>query len=164
MRKTVLVLLSLIIIAGMLAACGGASGTVENPILKVTGKIQEKNSGDAYALDEAAFEKNSVEQTMDDPWMGDGLKYKGILLSKLIELVKPASDATALSLVATDGKAIDIPIEDANQWGIMLAHWSDGTVLDEKTGGPVKVAFPAEARQKYADEQWMWWIVEVKVK
>jgi hypothetical protein len=164
MKKLALCLLSLLLIAGMLAGCAQKAATVGESVIKITGKIGTTNSGSDYVLDEAAFTAKSVEKTMDDPWMGDGLKYKGILLKDLIEMVKPASDATVLSLVATDGKSVDVSIEDAKKWDIMLVHYADGTALDEKMGGPVKIAFPADARQTYADEQWMWWLVEVKVK
>ncbi len=51
----------------------------------------------SYVLDQAAFDAKAVELTYNDPWMGDGLKYKGILLKDLIDLVKPAADATTIS-------------------------------------------------------------------
>jgi len=31
-------------------------------------------------------------------------------------------------------------------------------------GGPVKVVFPADARETYVDDQWMWWVVEVQIQ
>lgn len=164
MKKTILVVISLFVIASLLAACGGAAKPTGATLLKVTGDIGKTNDGSNYVLDEAAFEANSVELVTDDPWMGDGLNYKGILLSKLIEMVKPGSGVTTISVIATDGKAVDVKIEDAKAWNIMLVHWADGVVLDEKTGGPVKIAFPAEARASYPDEQWMWWVVEIKFK
>lgn len=158
MKKSLLLIVSLLVVVGLLMSCAPKS---ESPaLMKVEGNVK----GGSYTLDEAAFEKNSVERTMDDPWMGDGLKYKGIPLSKFLEIVGANADATTITLVATDGKGIDIPVEDAKKWEIMLVHWADGAVLDEKTGGPVKIAFPAEAREKYPDEQWMWWLTTAKVK
>jgi hypothetical protein len=165
MKKIALILIALVVIAGTLVSCGQKKSAELGPtVLKVTGKIGTTNSGSDYVLDEAAFTSKSVELTYDDPWMGEGLKYKGILLKDLIDMVKPASDATTISLIATDGKSVDVSIADAKKWDIMLVHWGDGTVLDNKMGGPVKVAFSADARQTYADEQWMWWLVEAKVK
>ncbi len=158
MKQKLLFAVTLFVILGFLIGCAPKS---ESPVLlKVEGKVK----GGSYTLDEATFEKNSVERTIDDPWMGDGLKYKGMLLSKFIEVVGAEADASTISLIATDGKGIDIPIEDAKQWEIMLVHWADGKVLDEKTGGPVKIAFPKEAREKYKDEQWMWWLTTAKIK
>lgn len=163
MKKLTILAITLILVASVLSACQKQAALGET-LLKITGDIGKKNSGETYVLDQAAFDEKAVELTMDDPWMGDGLKYKGILLKDLIDMVDPADDATVLSLIATDGKAVDVAIEDAKKWDIMLVHWADGTLLDEKTGGPVKIAFPADARGTYADEQWMWWLVEVAVK
>lgn len=166
MKKSILILASLMILVLVLTACSAkTTSEVGTALITVSGKIENKNSGDTYVLDEAAFDANSVELSYNDPWMTDVKTYKGILLSKLIELVKPSADATVISLIATDGKGIDIPIADAENYDIMLAHWSDGsTLLDESTGGPVKVAFPDDAKSTYADENWMWWLVKVEVK
>lgn len=163
MKKLTILMITLILISGLLSACQ-KQAALGDTLIKVTGDIGKTNSGNAYILDEAAFEKHSVELTIDDPWMGDGLKYKGILLKDLIDIVDPADSAKTFSLVATDGKAVDVAIADAEKWDIMLVHWADGAILDEKTGGPVKIAFSADARATYPDDMWMWWVVEVKVK
>jgi hypothetical protein len=161
MKKSLFVLVLLAMVVALLAGCAPkATGT---PLVTVTGKIKGGN----YVLDQAAFDANSTELTYNDPWMGDGLKYKGILLSKLVELVKPDSSATIISLVATDGKAFDIPLTAGTKYNVMLARWVDGTLLDEKNGGPVKVAYPDDAKgtdPAFADENWAWWVVSVVFK
>jgi hypothetical protein len=165
MKKSILVLIVVAMLIVPLAACGSKTAAVGTALVTVSGKIQNKNSGDTYVLDQAAFDTNSVEKPYTDPWMTDVKTYKGILLSELITLVNPASDATTISLIATDGKSLDIPIADAQKYDIMLARWSDGkTALDNSTGGPVKVAFPDAAKTTYTDEQWMWWIVKIDFK
>ncbi|MBN1538311.1 MAG: molybdopterin-dependent oxidoreductase [Anaerolineales bacterium] len=163
MKKSLLILFCLVIVASLIVGCGGASESKGPTILKVTGKIADGT----YEFDEATFDKNAVDQEYVDPWVGDGTepqKYNGVMLSKLIEIVKPTSDATTISVIATDGKGIDVSMADAQKWPIMLVHRNAGAALDEKTGGPVKIAFPQEARDTYLDEQWMWWVVEIKFK
>ncbi len=162
MKKRILVVVSLLLVVTMLFGCAPKAAEVGETVLKVTGKIGNTNSGSDYILDEAAFESKSVEKVMDDPWMGDGLKYKGILLKDIVDMVK--ADATTISVVAMDGKSVDVAVEDAKNWDIMMVHYEDGEVLGEDRGGPVKIAFPTPARDKYADEQWMWWVVELKFK
>lgn len=159
MKKSLFVLVGvLVVLSIVLAACAPKA---ESPVLlKVDGKVK----GGSFSIDEATFEKKSVERVTNDPWMGDGLNYKGILLSEFLNIVGADADATTITVVATDGKGLDISVEDAKKWDIMLVHWADGTVLDEKTGGPVKIGFPEDARTKYTDEQWMWWLTTVTVK
>ncbi len=165
MKKILFVLLAAAMITALVGCAGqsGAAPTTSGPtLITVKGKI----AAGTYLLDQAAFDKNSKEGPYFDPWTGKAGKdvtFKGIMLKDLVTLVKPASDAKTISLIATDGKAFDVPISDAQNFNIMLARWIDGAPLEEKTGGPVKVAYPKEATQ-YTPEQWAWWVVAVEFK
>ncbi|MBI4731654.1 MAG: hypothetical protein HY781_05925 [Chloroflexi bacterium] len=164
MKKSLYIVMAIALFATLLVGCGGGNVTLGDTLITVKGDIGKTNSGDNYILDQAAFDELSVELTYNDPWMGDGLNYKGILLSDLVGLVDPSADVTIISLIATDGKAFDIAIADAEQYDIMLARWVDGNLLDESNGGPVKVAYPDDAKATYPDEQWAWWVVSVEFK
>ncbi len=171
MKKSIWMVLVAVLVVAMLASCAPASGgttsnvapTASGPaLITVKGKI----ASSPYVLDQAAFDANSKELATFDPWVGSAGKdvtEKGITLKDLIALVKPTSDAKTVSLIATDGKAFDIPIEDAQKLDIMLSHWVDGEMLVEKTGGPVKLAFPKDATT-YKSENWAWWLVSVEFK
>jgi hypothetical protein len=161
MKKNLYIVLAILLFASLLTGCAAKPG---DALITVKGDIGKTNSGDNYVLDQALFDSKSVELTYNDPWMGDGLKYKGILLRDLIEMVKPGSDVTIVSLICTDGKAYDIAIVDAQNFDIMLARWVDGNLLDESNGGPVKVAYPDDAKVYYPDENWAWWVVSVDFK
>lgn len=161
MKKHMYVVLAIMIFASFLAGCGAKPG---DALITVKGDIGKTNSGSDYILDQAIFDSKSVELTYNDPWMGDGLKYKGILLKDLVEMVKPESNVKTVSLVATDGKAFDIALEDAKNFDIMLARWVDGNPLTEDNGGPVKVAYSDDAKAVYPDENWAWWVVSVVFK
>jgi hypothetical protein len=161
MKKNLYIVLAIVIFASLLSGCAAKPG---DALITVKGDIGKTNSGSNFVLDQAAFDANSVELTYNDPWMGDGLKYQGILLRDLIDMVKPGPDVTIVSLICTDGKAYDIAIADAQTYDIMLARWVDGNLLDESNGGPVKVAYPDDAKATYPDENWAWWVVSVDFK
>ncbi len=161
MKKNLYLMLVLVLIASVLASCAPKPG---DALVTVSGKITKTNSGDTYVLDQATFDSKSAESTYNDPWMGDGLKYKGLMLKDLLEMIKPADDATTITLIGTDGKGFDVAIADAQKYDIMLAHWVDGNLLTEENGGPVKIAYPDDAKGTYADEQWAWWIVKIEIK
>jgi hypothetical protein len=167
MKKTLFVLVAVVMVATLLASCGPKAPSGE-ALVTVKGKIGTKNVGETYVLDQAAFDAKSVELTYNDPWMGDGLKYKGILLKDLITLVKPTSDVTTVSLVAVDGMTLDIALADAQNYDLMLARWVDSALLTEENGGPVKLAAPEDSKDKNGgpikDENWMWWIKSVDFK
>ncbi len=163
MKKSILIVLCVVMTAVLLIGCGNKSGAANSPtLLTVSGKID----GGTYNVTEDTFANNSKEIQYHDPWVGDSgsdVKEKGILLKDLITLVKPASDAKTIALICTDGKEYDVSIADAQAYDIMLSHWVDGKVLENKTGGPVKVAYPKEATA-YPNESWAWWIVKVEFK
>lgn len=161
MKKSFYLILVLAIFATFLVSCD-SSVELGEALITVKGDIGKTNSDDTYVLDQAAFDEKSVELTFNDPWMGDGLNYKGILLKDLIEMVKPGNDVTTVTLVCTDGKGYEIALEDAEEYDIILARWVDGALLDEGIGGPVKVAYPDDAKETYPDENWAWWVVAVE--
>lgn len=166
MKKVLLALLAVLMLGAMLAGCAAKEEKVElgPALVTASGKIGSPNSGDKYVVDQAFIDANSVEVKMDDPWMGDGITYKGILVRDLLTKMNVPADATTIRVIATDGKGIDIAIADAQKWDIMLAHWADGTELSSDIGGPVKIVFPADARATYVDDMWMWWITTAEVK
>jgi hypothetical protein len=161
MKKNLTIILAIVLFANLLTGCAAKPG---DALITVKGDIGKTNSGDNYVIDQATFDSLSVELTYNDPWMGDGLKYKGILLKDLIDLVKPGNDVTTVALICTDGKEYDIALADALNFDIILAHWVDGITLDEGNGGPVKVAYPDDAKSIYPDENWAWWVVSVEFK
>jgi Sulfite oxidase and related enzymes len=158
MKKYVLIVVSILLVASMLAGCGSKAAS----LITVSGKIAKGT----YELTEATFTANATELQYHDPWVGDSgsdVMEKGILLKDLITLVKPSADATTVALICTDGKEYDVSMADAQNYNIMLVHWVAGTVLDNKTGGPVKVAYPADATN-YTNDAWAWWVVKVEFK
>jgi hypothetical protein len=160
MKKSLLIVVSMLLVFTMLVGCGS---TAKSPsLVTVTGKI----ANGTYDLTEATFAAHSTELQYHDPWVGTSgsdVKEKGILLKDLIALVKPTADVKTVALICTDGKEYDVSMADAQQYNIMLSHWVAGTVLDNKTGGPVKVAYPAEAKA-YTNDSWAWWVVKVNFK
>jgi hypothetical protein len=158
------VLVIVMVMGSMLAGCAAPEGDVGDAVLTVTGDIGKTNSGDSYIFDEARFEEHSVDLIIDDVWMGEGQEYRGILLSDIIAIVDPGSDATTISVVAVDGKSADVAIEDAKNMEILMVHYLSGEILGEDLGGPVKIAFGADAQEVYPDESWMWWVAELKIK
>ncbi len=164
MKKAIFLTLAVILLSSLLTGCGSQENADLGPaLLTVSGKIGAKNSGDTYVLDQAYFEARSVELVLDDPWMGGGITYRGVLVRDLAKDVKVANDAKVLRVISSDGQTLNIYLTDAEKWDIMLAHWADGTELDADSGGPVKVVFPAEARNTYVDKFWMWWLTNAEV-
>lgn len=158
-----ILLISLLMV--FLSACGGgAAAPSGEPIITISGELGATNADDNFDFDEAMFSENKTELVINDPWLGDGLKYSGMTLASILEVVKAPDSATTMTIVARDGFELEIPIEDAQNMDILLVHWNDGKALSDDDGGPVKLAFSEKARETYLDDEWIWWVEEVKIK
>ncbi len=188
MKKSVLIVLSMMLVATLMVSCGPAATVVPTDaptvppvvcptaaptlapvvcatavpptpvsLLTVIGKIKVASP---YSLTEDIINSQVKEIQYHDPWVGSAgsdVMEKGILLKDLITLVQPKKSATTIALIGSDGNEYDISIADAQAYDIMLVHWVSGTILDATTGGPVKVAYPADATN-YTSDSWAWWV------
>jgi hypothetical protein len=162
MKKTILVFFTLLVLFS-LAACGKRKD-MGDPVLTVTGLIGETNKGDAYIVYQAVFDEYSSSMTVYDPWVGDTLKFKGLLLNEILTLVKPQDTAKMIVLKNTSGQTYEIKIKDARQYEIMLARWEQGDLLTEATGAPIRVIFPDKAKGEYTQDAWAWWVESIEIK
>lgn len=133
-------------------------------LFTITGKVTQPNVGKECVVDAANIAKYVKEYTIDDPWMGAGQKYSGILLSELWKRCRAAEAATEAILTATDGMQVTIAKEDLLKWPILIVTQANGKDLTKQLGGPAKLAFPPEAGEKYPKEQWLWYIKTIEFK
>ena len=86
------------------------------------------------------------------------LDYRGVLLSKLLELAHAKASADALTFVASDGFIAAVDAADARKYPVMLAVELDGKPIARSDGGPLLLAFPEsdfpEVRAKYKEVSW----------
>jgi hypothetical protein len=193
MKKSMLIVVSLLMAAAMLAGCGTAATPVPTavptavPVVCATAiptaepvvcptaapavspilvTIIGKIKGSPLTLTEDDITAHATELQYHDPWVGSSgsdVMEKGILLKDLLTLYPPKKAAVTIALIGSDGNEYDIPIADAQQYNIMLVHWVSGTVLDASTGGPVKVAYPLDATT-YTSDAWAWWVTVIIYK
>lgn len=76
--------------------------------LKITGKVAQEQSW--AEADVKAMQTMEVEAANKNGAMS---KYTGVSLKSLLELAKPASDATTLTFVASDGFTAEMKLADA---------------------------------------------------
>ncbi len=134
-----------------------------NVLFTITGDILKPNVENTVQADAAALAQYVKDYTIDDPWVGKGQAYSGVLLSELWELAGAGANANGVTLTATDGMRVRIDKEDLLKWPILVVTKAAGKDLTAEQGGPAKLAFPAEAGTKYPQEQWMWYIKSIDI-
>ena len=89
------------------AGAPAAGGIPENAALRITGKVATPIGWTEEAV--RAMETVDVQSTNKD---GQTETYTGVLITDLLALAGPASDATTLVFVADDGYTAEVPLAD----------------------------------------------------
>ena len=136
-------------------------------ILSVSGKIGEKNKGELAQFDMAMIEKLPQHSfTTRTPWYDKPVKFTGPLLKDVLALVK--ASGTTVSAVAINDYSINIPVEDVNKYGILMARLIDDKPIPVRSKGPLFVVYPfdsaSELRTSVYYERSIWQLKALDVK
>ena len=110
-------------------------------VLKINGKIGTKNTADAAVFDDALLDalpqKSFVTET---PWSKGLVRYSGPLLSDVLKAVNASGNN--IKAVALNDYKVNIPMEDAKKYGVILAREMDGKKIGIRDKGPLFVMYP----------------------
>jgi hypothetical protein len=138
------IFVALFLFASATGACAfelSKTKTVGPVLLKISGKIGITNSAGAAEFDDAMLDalpqKSVVTET---PWTKGMVKFTGPLLADVLAVV----NATGANLRATalNDYKVNIPVEDAKKYGVILARQMDGKPLAVRDKGPLFVMYP----------------------
>ena len=112
-------------------------------VLKINGKIGTKNTAGGAVFDDALLDALPQKSFMTEtPWTKGSVKFTGPLLSDVLNAVN--ATGTNIKAIALDDYKINIPIEDARKYGVILARQMDGKKLAIRDRGPLFVMYPFE--------------------
>jgi DMSO/TMAO reductase YedYZ molybdopterin-dependent catalytic subunit len=75
-------------------------------------------------------------------WSRFGLSWRGVRMETVLALARPRPEASHVLLHGFDGYTTNLPLEEALQPDVLLAHQVDGGPLPVEHGGPVRVVTP----------------------
>lgn len=112
-------------------------------ILTISGKIGVKNSPDAALFDAALLDALPQHSFVSaTPWLKNPATFTGPLLKDVLQALK--AQGTHLKALALNDYKIDIPLDDAFKFDVILARKVDGRVLTVREKGPIFVMYPFE--------------------
>ena len=112
-------------------------------ILTVSGKIGIKNSADAALFDAALLDALPQHSFVSaTPWLKNPATFTGPLLKDVLQALK--AQGTTLKALALNDYKIDIPLDDAFKFDVILTRKVDGRVLTVREKGPIFVMYPFE--------------------
>ena len=112
-------------------------------ILTVNGKIGVKNSPDAALFDAALLDtlpQHSFVSTT--PWLKNPATFTGPLLKDVLQALK--AQGTNLKALALNDYKIDIPLDDAFKFDVILTRKVNGRALTVREKGPIFMMYPFE--------------------
>jgi hypothetical protein len=137
-------LLAAVTLAGPLSAwaLAPAKGKV---ILTITGKVAEKNDPDAAKFDLAMLEALPQQTfTTMTPWDKKPIRFTGPLLRDVLSAAK--ATGSTIKAVALNDYQTSIPLDDAKNFDVIVAHKMNGEAIPVKTKGPLFIVYPFDTK------------------
>ena len=127
--------------------------------LTVTGNIRITNSEGAALLDDAMLETLPHHTLETSTVVTDGVKrFEGFV----------GADGTMVTASALNDYSIDIPMEDFEQYDVLVATHMDGERLKPSDKGPFWIVYPRDDHSDLQDirydYRWVWQLIQLKVK
>jgi len=131
-------------------------------ILTVRGEIGMANDGESIMMDRPTIEDvGLVEYSVQDPFSGYQILYRGVLMRDLFALWQVAENVQTVRLTALNDYQIDIPIEDFHNYPILFAMQADGVYMEPDYQGPAMLVYPVdnyEFDEIAIKRRWIWQI------
>lgn len=135
-------------------------------ILTISGKVGETNQAGAALFDLAMLEALPQQSFVTNtPWYKEPTKFTGPLLRDVLAAAK-ASGATLEAMALNDYKT-SIPMDDARQFNMIVAHRINDQPISVRTKGPLFIIYqfdsvPALKAAKYYGRS-AWQLKSLKV-
>lgn len=136
-------------------------------MLTVTGTIEKKNEDGVALFDEESLSTFPVHRIETrTPWTDGVARFEGVLLREVLTAV--GAKGNLLFAEAINGYRIELPISDAEEFGVLLAMRMNGKVLSRRNKGPLWIVYPrdniAELRDERYDSRWVWQLNKIEVR
>lgn len=138
-------------------------------VLTLTGKIDNPNVGETLQFDMETLEKlGVVEYEVDDKQAeGRTAVFRGVLLEQILAVANVDAEATTLNSIALNDYAVQVPIQDAESFPVMIATAVDGERMTIERYGPVRIIYPYHAYEldeTVYDPRWIWQLATLEVQ
>lgn len=122
-------------------ALAAPSGAV---LLSIGGRIRRTNRGGRAEFDRAMLQALPQHSyAARTPWFAQRRKYTGPLLREL--LARVGAEGSTLRLAALNDYRIDIPVDDARRFDMLVACLLDDRPIGVRDKGPLLVIYPFDS-------------------
>ena len=136
-------------------------------ILTVDGAIGVTNGDGTAAFDRAMLQSlgmQSIETA--NPFETGMHSFEGVLIRDILTAVK--ARGSVLKALALDGYTVEIPVDDVQDFPIMLAMKWNGKVMKVRNRGPLWVIYPITQHPELVDQKYsarsVWQLTKLTVE
>ena len=136
-------------------------------VLTVSGRIGIRNAGDAARFDMdmlAALPQHSF--STKTPWYPQAHKFTGPLLRDVLAAV--GAQGRTLRAIALNDYKVELPVEDATRYPVVLARLLDDRPMLVRDKGPLFIIYPFDSDESlrseryYSRSAWQLKVIEVE--
>lgn len=143
------------VVGGLGWAATSAALALDKPqarvILSVTGRISRRNAGDRADFDMdmlAALPQRSF--VTNTPWYKEARKFTGPLLRDVLAAV--GAQGKTLRAVALNDYKVELPLEDARRFDVVMARLLDDKPMPVRDKGPLFIIYPFDSNEELRSE------------
>lgn len=116
----------------------------DRPLLVISGQLRRPNAGQVAEFDLAALMRlPQTSITTATPWYAGPRRFTGPLLRDVLDSVGAVGDT--LRMTALNDYRVDVPMQDVQRIGVVLALLLDGKPMAVRDKGPLFVIYPFDA-------------------
>lgn len=116
-------------------------------ILTVSGQIETKNQADKAVFDLSMLEALPQHTfTTQTPWNNTAQTFTGPLLRDVLDALK--AKGNRIQATALNDYRINIPLEDARKFNVLMALRINGEAIPVRTKGPLFIVYPFDSAQE----------------
>jgi hypothetical protein len=136
-------LLALSALSWLLPAAASALGLPQGSVvLSLSGRVRNPNQGAVAAFDMAMLEAlPQASHTVQVPWYNEPRKFTGPLLRDVLAAAGHHGSTTMRTLALNDYR-VDIPVDDALRYDVLLARLLDDRPMPVRDKGPLMIVYP----------------------
>jgi hypothetical protein len=135
-------------------------------VLTVTGRVRQTNVGNSVQFDMAMLEA-MPQQTVKTrtPWFAQARRFTGPLLRDVLSAA--GASGNLMRLIALNDYRVDMPVDDAQRYDVVMARLIDDKPLSVRDKGPLFVIYPFDDKPElhgamhYARSAWQLRTIEV---
>ncbi|ODU09935.1 MAG: hypothetical protein ABS84_05600 [Rubrivivax sp. SCN 71-131] len=114
-------------------------------VLTITGRVRSPNAQGSAEFDMAMLQQlPQTRFTTGTPWYAQPREFAGPLLRDVLR--EAGAHGTVLHALALNDYRVDIPMQDAQRFDVIIARLLDGRPMSVRNRGPLFIVYPFDAQ------------------